>query len=294
MRTAVITIASGRHDHLRRQRAGLAAGARVPDRHVVVAMGDPAIARVVGEPVVTVPVAGDGLPLALARNVGAAHAFASGADLLVFLDVDCIPGRQLIARYEEVAADGALLCGPVTYLPPAPDYPLSDLPGMTDPHPDRPVPGARECRRGGDHTLFWSLSFATTAATWRETGGFCEDYTGYGGEDTDFGQRARSAGVDLWWIGGANAYHQHHLVEDPPVDHLDDIVVNATVFHRRWGWWPMTGWLDAFVEHGLIRYDPTSERWRLTSTGRARLNGDRRGSRLMPSPLCRGDDSEHC
>jgi GT2 family glycosyltransferase len=261
MRTAVITIASGRHDHLRRQRAGLAAGARVPDRHVVVSMGDPELARVVGAPVVTLP-AGDRLPLAQARNTGAAHALAAGADLLVFLDVDCIPGSDLVARYEEVAADGALLCGPVTYLPPARDYPLSDLPRMTDPHPGRPAPGPRECRRGGDHALFWSLSFATTAATWRTIGGFCEDYSGYGGEDTDYGQRARATDVDLWWVGGADAYHQHHPVQDPPVDHLDDIVANATLFHRRWGWWPMTGWLDAFAADGLLRYDPTTEHWR--------------------------------
>lgn len=262
MRTAVITIVSGRHEHLRRQRAGLAAGARVPDRHVVVAMDDPDIAGIVGEPVVTVPADGDRLPLARARNLGAAHALAAGAELLVFLDVDCIPGTGLVARYEEVAADGALLCGPVTYLPPAPDYPLHELHRLTDPHPGRPAPAAHEVRRGGDHTLFWSLSFATTAATWRRIGGFCEDYTGYGGEDTDFGQRARAAGVDLWWIGGAHAYHQYHPVSDPPVEHVDDIVANATRFHRRWGWWPMTDWLEAFAEDGLVRYDPSAEKWR--------------------------------
>lgn len=260
MRTAVITIASGRHEHLRRQRAGLAAGTRAPDRHVVVSMGDPELATVLGAPVVTLP-AGERLPLAAARNAGAAHALAAGADLLVFLDVDCIPGRELVARYEETAADGALLCGPVTYLPPARDYPLSDLPRMTDPHPARPAPRPGECRTGGDHALFWSLSFATTAATWHTIGGFCEDYTGYGGEDTDFGQRARCAGVDLWWVGGAHAYHQHHPVQDPPVDHLDDILANATVFHRRWGWWPMTGWLDAFAADGLIRYDRAAACW---------------------------------
>lgn len=260
MRTAVITIASGRHEHLRRQRAGLAAGDRRPDRHVVVAMGDPFLAGVVGEPVIEVPVSG-ALPLAGARNVGASHALASGAELLVFLDVDCIPGRRLLARYEEVATDGALLCGPVTYLPPASDYPLGELPGLTDPHPGRPAPAVGECRRGGDHTLFWSLSFATTAATWRAVGGFDEEYTGYGGEDTDYGQRARAAGVDLWWIGGAHAYHQHHPVETPPVTHLDDIVANATLFRRRWGWWPMTGWLDAFAADGLVRHDPVADRW---------------------------------
>ena len=44
---AVITIAHGRHDHLRGQIAGLAGGSRVPDLHVVAAMDDPEIAPLV-------------------------------------------------------------------------------------------------------------------------------------------------------------------------------------------------------------------------------------------------------
>ena len=37
-------------------------------------------------------------------------------------DVDCIPGRSLLGRYYEAGVDlehrDALLCGPITYLPP--------------------------------------------------------------------------------------------------------------------------------------------------------------------------------
>lgn len=251
MRIAVITIAAGRHRHLRRQLDGLATGTVRADHHVVVAMGDPAIRQVVGGRAEVVNLGKPGrLPLAEARNTGAAHAIAAGADLLVFLDVDCVPGPRLIARYRDTATHQTLLCGPVTYLPPGKVSPerLADL---TAPHPARPAPPDGETWQHGDHTLFWSLSFAVTARTWHQLGGFCEDYTGYGGEDTDFGQLARAAGVGLTWVGGAHAYHQHHPVQDPPVDHLDDILVNARLFHRRWGWWPMRGWLDAFAARGL-------------------------------------------
>jgi len=252
VRITVITIAAGRHRHLRRQLDGLAAGSVRPDHHVVVAMGDPAIRRVVAGRAEVVDVeVGDHLPLATARNTGAAHAIAAGADLLVFLDVDCVPGVELISRYRDTAADRTLLCGPVTYLPPG-DPPLDRLADLTDPHPGRPAPPDDETVANGDHTLFWSLSFAVTATTWQRLGGFCEDYTGYGGEDTDFGQIARAEGVGLTWVGGAHAYHQHHPVQDPPVDHLDDILVNAALFRRRWGWRPMGGWLDAFADQGLI------------------------------------------
>ena len=105
---------------------------------------------------------------------------------------------------------------------------------------------------GGDPDLFWSLSFALHRRAWLRVGGFCEEYVGYGGEDTDFGRSVVSAGLELAWTGSARAYHQHHEVEDPPVRHLDDILRNAAIFHRRWGRWPMGGWLHEFERQGLI------------------------------------------
>lgn len=266
VRTAVVTVVRGRHDHLRTQQAGLARSTAAPDLRCVVAMADPAIADVVGPGVAVVdcPVAGDALPLARARNTGAEWALRRGADLLIFLDVDCIPGRTLVGRYVEahrtVGVD-ALLGGPVTYLPPMPGgYPLDHLDGLTRPHPARPAPPPGSVVTASDHDLFWSLSFAVSASGWRRIGGFCEDYSGYGGEDTDFGAVARARGVPLIWVGGAHAYHQHHPVSDPPVEHLADIVANARVFRRRWGRWPMPGWLDSFERSGLIsRHGDTIE-----------------------------------
>ncbi|MEI4270292.1 galactosyltransferase-related protein [Klenkia sp. LSe6-5] len=254
MRTAVVTVVHGRHDHLARQLAGLAAQTRPADDHVVVAMGDDGVAAVVGDRarVVDLP-AGDRLPLAAARNAGAAAALDRGAGLLVFLDVDCIPAPVLLARYAAVAQDGVLDSGPVTYLPPAPDYDLAALPTLADPHPARPAPPDGEVWPAADHRLFWSLSFALTAATWTRLDGFCTEYAGYGGEDTDFAETAHAAGVPLRWVGGAAAFHQHHPVSRPPVEHLSDVLANGAVFARRWGWWPMQGWLEAFQERGLVR-----------------------------------------
>ena len=260
MKTAVITIVHGRHQHLRRQLEGLAVGAPPADLHVVVALADPEVPALVPSAPGRHVVCHDGdpaaLPLAAARNAGAQAALSRGADLLVFLDVDCIPGRELVGRYRETAEAAehrdALLCGPVTYLaPPDPQgYDLTALP--VRPHPARPAPAGHEVLAGTDYALFWSLSFAVTASTWHRIGGFCPEYRGYGGEDTDFAQTAAAAGVGLRWVGGAHAFHQYHPTSNPPVQHLDDIVRNATVFHRRWGWWPMAGWLDAFEAQGLI------------------------------------------
>ncbi|MFD3808695.1 galactosyltransferase-related protein [Streptomyces sp. NPDC058611] len=268
MRTAVITLAAGRHTHLRLQQDGLARGTRTPDHYVVVSMADPGIQDAVtgGNPradVLTVPLEGGRLPLAAARNAGAARALAAGADLLVFLDVDCVPGTTLLDGYARAARDGSLLCGTVAYLPPPPadGYRLDDLADMAPPHPARPAPAEGQVVRGGDPRLFWSLSFALTAGTWKRVGGFCEDYTGYGGEDTDYATTAARRGVDLWWAGGAPAYHQYHPAESPPVRHLGDILRNGTLYKARWGTWPMEGWLRSFEARGLLRYVPSTDTW---------------------------------
>ncbi len=279
MRTAVITVVHGRATHLRNQRAGLTRGTRTADVHVVVALDDHSVRDTVGAPrpdVVVVDCASGGGPLAVAhgRNVGADAALAGGADLLVFLDVDCIPGTALLQRYHQVAGRPAhaeaLLCGPVTYLaPPGPSgYPLDALDAMVDPHPARPAPPDGVVVADDQHGLFWSLSFAVTSATWRRVGGFCERYRGYGGEDTDFAQCAAAAGVGMRWVGGAHAFHQYHPVSDPPVEHLDDILLNCIIFHDRWGWWPMSGWLAAFEDRGLIRRDPSSRPVRTKESSR--------------------------
>jgi GT2 family glycosyltransferase len=267
MRSAIVTTAHGRAQHLHRQLTGISSSARPPDVHIVVAIDDPAVPEVVASAGSKARVVhcenGPGpLPIAAARNVGAQSAESYGAELLIFLDVDCIPGRNMIGRYAEAVADpqhrDGLLCGPVTYLPPPQDaevgYPAA-LEPMTNPHPARPAPNDGDVTSSTDYDLFWSLSFALTPSTWRTVGGFCEDYRGYGAEDTDFAQTARAAGVPMRWVGGAHAYHQFHPVSDPPVEHVSDIVRNALIFYRRWGWWPMSSWLNAFERRGLIKRD---------------------------------------
>lgn len=271
-RVAVVTIAHGRHDHLERQVWGLRRQTLPPDLHVVVAMDDPGIAGVLHAAgpsawatIVPAVECRDGLlPLAAARNTGARMAAESGATALVFLDVDCIPSQELVARYVEVlsacrakTAEGPgpiVACGDVRYLDPAPpglDYRDCDLPALARSHPARPTIEPGEVQRADDLTLFWSLSFGVTVGDWDRLDGFDEEYLGYGGEDTDFGQRIGAAGGTMLWIGGARAYHQHHQTSSPPVQYLEEIVDNANRFAAKWGWWPMEGWLTAFREAGL-------------------------------------------
>ena len=266
MRTAIVTAVRGRTAHLRHQLAGLDRSTVRADRHVVVAIDDDSVQRTVSAQdartrVVPFSSGGRRIPMAAARNLGARVAQDDGAELLVFLDVDCIPAPEMVDGYVRAAGHpdhcDALLCGPVTYLPePGPmGYDLDGLGKMTAPHPARPHPAGSEVLLSTDYELFWSLSFAVRTAVWQRIGGFCVDYTGYGGEDTDYAQAAAALGITMRWVGGAHAYHQHHPVSDPPVEHLRDIVDNAVVFHDRWGWWPMSGWLNAFHAQGLLVFE---------------------------------------
>lgn len=313
---AVVTLVHGRSVHLRGLVAGLAAGTHLPQEFVVVAMDDPGVGEVVEEAcagtglrphIVEVDAEPLGLPLARARNLGAARAEALGCDVLVFLDVDCIPGPDLLATYTEAVRSRSqetrpvVWSGPVAYLPPAEDgppsagagpadaegvtpadddphavsepataaahpagrYDLATLAQLADPHPARPAPRPGEVLEAEDLRLFWSLSFALTAAHYRALGGFCEDYVGYGGEDTDVAMRLGELDGALLWLGGADAYHQYHPTQRPPVQHLHDIVRNANLFARRWGRHPMEGWLEAFAERGLARRE--GEDWVVTT-----------------------------
>jgi GT2 family glycosyltransferase len=261
----VITPVAGRPEHLQLQQQGLRRSEHPVRHRVVVVMGDQPVAGLSEQDALIRTPMNDRLPLARARNQGAHAAIDAGADLLIFLDVDCIPAPQLIGRYLAAAArvPDDLLCGPVHYLhPPGPQgYDLDRLPHPSG-HPARPVPRDDRLLTGGDHALFWSLSFALTAQQWMRVGGFDERYEGYGGEDTDFGQRAKASNVSMTWVGGAWAFHQHHPTNDPPTQHLDDIIRNADLFHDCWGWWPMQGWLDKFQRLGLIQWDERTQRWR--------------------------------
>ena len=260
---AVVTVCTpGRAEHLRSQRRALAA--HLPRAwHVVVLPERPGSAELAAElsadGAITVEVpAGPHLPVARCRNLGGDRAVELGAELIIFLDVDCMPGRELGRRYAELPA-GAVGLGPVTYLPEsvgAPDP--AELAALTDPHPARPFPtrGLRRLARN-EFGMFWSLSFALHADLWTrlrtEFGGFDEGYTGYGVEDTDFGHRLLYRRIPVVLVAGAHAYHRYHPVSDPPVHHLEDLLRNGAHYAERWGEWPAPGWFEEFERRGLVR-----------------------------------------
>ena len=263
---SVLIISSGRDAHLANAVRGIGRSTRQPAEIVICYMNQPgAVPPPSDLPLQVVHVAcspGSPLPLGAARNAAAA---AARSEALVFLDVDCIPGT---AMFEQLLADldraGGLVMAAPRYLRSdaedsawASDGDERVLLRDSVPHHARsalaPAPG-EPATVSTEYALFWSLGFAVQRETFDRIGGFDESFAGYGGEDTDFAFTARQLAVPLAF-SGATMFHQHHGVHRPPLQHLDSIVVNARAFRRKWGSWPMTGWLEAFARAGYVSWE---------------------------------------
>lgn len=226
---SVLTLARGRTAHLHQLVEGLKRCRPLPAELVLVDMND-------------APPPIPGAPFPIRR---------------IALRGERLPSRALLELIESALdkVDG-LVCPQALYLGPEDArgaWTEAELVAAGRPHPARVFPDAGLLRET-NYGLFWSLAFGVRRTTFDRIGGFDEAFTGYGGEDTDFGFRAKQLDVPLLFTGGDVVFHQHHPVSDPPVEHLGDIVRNAQVFRRKWGWWPMEGWLNAFEAEGQIAF----------------------------------------
>ena len=258
---SVVTIVKGRRRQLANLVRGLNACSPLPSELVVGAMDELHREELPAAPypirIVAVPQSDTGhLPLARARN---AAARASSGETIVFLDVDCIPAPDLLSVLAKACTKtGGVVMGNVRYLaqghPAAETWTPADLEAASVPHPRRPQPAPGQLMPTENYALLWTLCIALSRETFDRVGGLDDDYTGYGAEDTDFAFKLERAGVPFHLVG-ATAYHQYHPVYRPPLNYFEDILANSVVFERKWGRWPMEGWLGAFAELGLIEWD---------------------------------------
>jgi len=264
MKIDALTIVRGRQTHLLNQARGWSESEPKPDRWIIVGMDQDVSppGNDAGIPVVTDRVDGDGntLPLSRARNRAAS---LSKADVLLFMDVDCIASPRMLSAFSDaLRKEDRLWMGSPRYLPPGGSdgaWTMHELQRLAIAHPIQPKLFDGQRMPSTQYEKFWSLCFALRADTFDRIGGFHESFSGYGAEDTDFAFAARHIGVPFGFVS-AIAYHQHHAVCKPPLNHFDAIVCNAIQFHRRWNVWPMVSWLNAFAERGLIRFDPAIDR----------------------------------
>lgn len=260
---SALTLVRGRERHLANLMKSLALQTQKPDELVIAWMQDEPHDNLpeIGLPVRHVFVPGDPMPLAAARNRAAEVA---RGEVLVFLDVDCIAGPDLVAAYGAAAGErDGLFLGEVLYLPDgavgeAIDYAALDRIGQA--HPSKPTMPDTGVREEPDSGELWGLSFALRRERYLALGGMDESFHGYGGEETDFAARAGASGLRFYWTAGARAYHQHHSVHVPPLHQFDHILRNAARFRDKHGRWCMDYWLGQFRDQGLIGWSESAER----------------------------------
>lgn len=247
-KVTVITLVHSREEALVNLITGLKLGDEMPDELVIVFMNEKPYklpnTRFSIKPIVLQHE--NKIPLARARNLGVESA---SFDNLIFLDVDCIPNKHLVKDYRRLMEE-SLYCGHVRYLPKN-SMPLLDFDQLEELSSPDPIRSTIDVL---PYELFWSLNFACTRKVFKHIGGFNEDFKGYGAEDTDFAFKARENNIPLKNTQVV-AYHQYHDKYEPPLNHFEDIVKNASVFYQLWGRWPMEGWLNQFRDMGLITWD---------------------------------------
>lgn len=261
---SVVTLVRNRNELLRSFLAGMA-HQTAPTEVVIVRAGgeeDPlevvdSVAGVQAR-VEEIEAPDDRIPYSTARNTGAR---AAAGTHVAFLDADTIASPTFAASIGAALDEHDALCtGEVRYLPPGPTAGVAfdELCERARPHPHRdPVPRTGVAL-GGRHELVWGLCMAMRHSTFDRAGGFDESYGGYAGEDTDLARRLADLDVPVGLVADAVVLHQHHDSFDPPVQQLRATVANAQRYRHKWGTWPMQGWLEGFVELGLLDWDPSA------------------------------------
>jgi GT2 family glycosyltransferase len=152
----------------------------------------------------------DGFRKARAQNLAALQ---TDAELLVFLDGDCLAFRDLIAQYRRAARPGEFCAGAVVFLDPLRTTQLAERDVRAGAHEQSLTPRERmralgvhwrnrlNAGRRVERPRIRGGNFAVTASLFRQVDGYDEVFCGYGKEDSDLRNRMRNAGahgISLW------------------------------------------------------------------------------------------------
>lgn len=166
----------------------------------------------------------DGYGAGRARNMGAA---AATADVLIFIDADCIPHPNLVANHarHHVLHSNLAVIGARRHIRSS-KIPLEEISqGIVDfdaeelASGDRPTDFRQKLgRRTTNNTVgteafrfLVSSNFSVRKTMFERVGGFSEDFHRWGGEDTELGWRLSEAGLLILVDEEATIFHQTDL-----------------------------------------------------------------------------------
>ena len=152
----------------------------------------------------------EGFCKARIQNVAA---LSTSSELLIFLDGDCLPFRDLVVVYRRRALPGVFMTGAVVDLDVATSRALTPASVRSGAHESAVGLGARCALARKQWANWWYRdrrqgrprirggNFAVAASLFHAVNGFDEVYCGYGKEDSDLRNRMRNAGargISLW------------------------------------------------------------------------------------------------
>ena len=254
MTFSIVTIVKGRRPQLANHLASCSRANVLPLEHIVVAIDGPSD---ITPPNKTYPLRieplstteADILPLAKSRNKGINSATS---EIVIVLDVDCIVSPSLFQTFLDKLEKNTITSAYPYYLSRVPNHTekYANLKQESVLHPSRK---RIKPEIAIDPRLFWSLAFCGYKMDLLAAGGFDETFTGYGSEDTDFAVSLSEKGMSFTFVEDV-VLHQYHDKYDPPLNYLQDIVVNAQHYKAKHGVWPMEGWLKKLQHAGFIAW----------------------------------------
>lgn len=243
---SVVTIVKNRTKQLSNLIANLEQAQLPPSELVVVWMAPPSDKSLVQSKKFCIKhkfATSEELPLAQARNRGFS---ACEYERIVHIDVDCLCAPDLFLKLMQNWRDRTIFTSPI--------QPVVDMPeeiSYTALRARRDLHVPKSVSQRSQSKTFHSALFAIDRASFNEVNGFDEQYHGFGIGDIDFATRCSAAGIDLHMLDTLT-FNQFRANYQYPVNHLLDIVTNANLFKSKWGYYPATHWLSAFMKAGLI------------------------------------------
>lgn len=246
---SVVTIVKNRTHQLTNLIANLEGASQPPAELIIVWMAPPSDKSLMQSEVFNIQhrfVTSEELPIPQARNKGFASA---SCERVIHLDVDCLCHPQLFEAMMKYWQDDTILTDNVI-----PVRLMED--GDTFEHlASTPELHVTTSGKSNMHiNRFQSSVFGLSKQAFEDIGGFDEQYHGFGIGDIDFATRCHAAGIKLRRLD-ISTFIQHRANYDFPINHLLDIVTNANLFKRKWGYFPATEWLGEFVARGYVNAD---------------------------------------
>ena len=267
---SAVTIVKSRTEKLTNLITQLEQCSPTPDELVIVWMAPPSDLSLVRSDkfdIVHKFVTQDALPIAKARNKGMSAAKHAN---LVYLNVDAVIAPSLFRDGLLALRDNTVVITSVVFLPnercckpyrqiSKDEKEIGYLASNDDTLPEddnNEIPSRdQEINHGkfSDDSIC-STVFFIRKADFQKTGGFDEDYAGFGLNDEDFFTHCRSLGFSLEQLP-TRTFAPHRPNYQCPINHLLDFVHNAQRFHSKWGFYPCTDVLNAYADEGFINAD---------------------------------------